>query len=122
MEDDNNSLPLHYIHAGLRGLSLFCDCPPFIYGQAGLTPRLQPDSQNVQGGVVVPIHFPATHRTKTGPRGQRDLLPVITGGTGLGCIVRIHLHKLSTPTFSLIPLPAPAKIYGVFGVKQQIQH
>ena len=65
-----------------------------------LTPRLQPESQNVQGGVVVPIFFHPATRTGIRPIGQGHFLPMAAGRTGLGRIGRIHLPELPTGTFS----------------------
>ncbi len=68
----------------------------------GLTPRLQPESQNVQGGVVVPVLLHLAARTTIRPVGQGHLLPMSAEGTGLGRIGRIHLPKLPTGALSLV--------------------
>ena len=51
---------------------------------------------------MVPILFHSTTRTMIDPVGQRHLLPMATGGTGLGRIGRIHSPELSTGTLSLV--------------------
>ena len=68
----------------------------------GLTPRLQPESQNVQRGVMIPILFHPAAGTGIQPVRQRHFLPVSAGGTGLGRIGRIHPPKLPTGTLSLV--------------------
>ncbi len=68
----------------------------------GLIPRLQPESQNVQGGVVVPVLFHPAARTGIGPDGQRHFLSMAAGRTVLGCTGRIDLPELSTGAFSLV--------------------
>ena len=52
----------------------------------GLTPGVQPESQNIQGSIVVPVLFHPATRTTIGPRGQRHFLPMSAEGTGLGRI------------------------------------
>ena len=66
----------------------------------GLTPRLQPESQNIQGGIVVPVLLHLAARTTVRPVGQRHPLPMAAGGTGLGRIGRIHPPELPTGTLS----------------------
>ena len=51
---------------------------------------------------MVPILFHSTTRTDIRPAGQRHLLPMATGGTGLTCVGRIHLLELTTSIFSFV--------------------
>ena len=51
---------------------------------------------------MVPILFHSTTRTDIRPAGQRHLLPMATGGTGLACVGRIHLPVLPTSICSFV--------------------
>ena len=67
----------------------------------GLIPRLQPKSQNIRGGVVVPVFFHPAARTGIGPVGQSHLLPVTAGGAVFGRIGRVDLPE-SRPALSAL--------------------